>query len=58
MFVICSNKTFVTGDDDGYAIAWDARSKKKLVEVISTFPTALTWAFDCLVSKVLFGKIA
>jgi hypothetical protein len=35
--MICSNKTFVTGDDGGYAIAWDAELKKKLHEVISSF---------------------
>ncbi|WVZ60635.1 hypothetical protein U9M48_010628, partial [Paspalum notatum var. saurae] len=30
------NKTFVTGDDGGYAIAWDAQSKKKLLEASSS----------------------
>ncbi|KAG1347854.1 hypothetical protein COCNU_06G016830 [Cocos nucifera] len=29
--------TFVTGDDDGYAIIWDAQSRKKLFEVSFLF---------------------
>jgi len=37
MFMIRSKKIFVTGDDVGYAIAWDAQSKKKLLEVISSY---------------------
>jgi hypothetical protein len=37
MFLVTSKKTFVTGDDEGCTIAWDARSKKKLIEVISSF---------------------
>lgn len=32
-FLIGSDKTFVTGDNEGYVIAWDAQSKKKLHEV-------------------------
>jgi len=52
MFMIRSKKIFVTGDDGGYAIAWDAQSKKKLLEVISTFSQKkVTLIFDCLVSK-------
>ncbi|BAS86486.1 Os03g0758700 [Oryza sativa Japonica Group] len=31
-FLIGSDKTFVTGDNEGYVIAWDAQSKKKLHE--------------------------
>jgi hypothetical protein len=33
--LIGSKETFVTGDNEGYVIAWDALSKKKLLEVIS-----------------------
>ena len=52
MLMIRSKKIFVTGDDGGYAIAWDAQSKKKLLEVISTFSQKkVTLIFDCLVSK-------
>uniref|UniRef100_A0A0E0KJ89 Anaphase-promoting complex subunit 4 WD40 domain-containing protein n=1 Tax=Oryza punctata TaxID=4537 RepID=A0A0E0KJ89_ORYPU len=31
-FLIGSDRTFVTGDNEGYVIAWDAQSKKKLHE--------------------------
>jgi hypothetical protein len=30
-----SKEAFVTGDNEGYAIVWDALSKKKLLEVIA-----------------------
>jgi cell cycle arrest protein BUB3 len=33
--LVGSKENFVTGDNEGYAIVWDALSKKKLLEVIS-----------------------
>jgi cell cycle arrest protein BUB3 len=37
MFLVTSNRTFVTGDDKGCTIVWDAQLKKKLIEVIASF---------------------
>lgn len=34
-FLISIYGAFVTGDNEGYVIAWDARSKKRLLEVFS-----------------------
>jgi hypothetical protein len=36
MFLVTSNRTFVTGDDKGCTIVWDAQLKKKLIEVIAS----------------------
>ena len=32
---ISMSGAFVTGDDEGYATIWDARSRKRLIEVFS-----------------------
>ncbi|KAF8709835.1 hypothetical protein HU200_029548 [Digitaria exilis] len=40
------NKTFVTGDDGGYVIAWNARSKKKLVELPSYSGSVASMAYN------------
>ncbi|CAN6322533.1 unnamed protein product [Urochloa humidicola] len=39
-------KTFVTGDDGGYAIAWDAQSKKKLFELPSYLGSVASMAYN------------
>ncbi|CAL4944502.1 unnamed protein product [Urochloa decumbens] len=39
-------KTFVTGDDGGYAIAWDAQSKKKLFELPSYSGSVASMAYN------------
>jgi len=39
-------KIFVTGDDGGYAIAWDAQSKKKLLELPSYSGRVASMAYN------------
>ncbi|TKV91260.1 hypothetical protein SEVIR_9G083300v4 [Setaria viridis] len=41
-----SKKTFVTGDDGGYAIAWDAELKKKLIELPSYSGSVASMAYN------------
>ncbi|KAJ1293526.1 hypothetical protein BS78_01G075000 [Paspalum vaginatum] len=40
------NRTFVTGDDGGYAIVWDAQSKKKLLELPSYSGSVASMAYN------------
>ena len=46
--LVGSKQTFVTGDNEGYAIAWDAFKKKKLLEVISGSSKNYILIIDCL----------
>ncbi|XP_044984902.1 mitotic checkpoint protein BUB3.3-like isoform X1 [Hordeum vulgare subsp. vulgare] len=41
-----SKQTFVTGDNEGYAIAWDALSKKKLLEFPSFSGSVASMAYN------------